>query len=139
MAGRLDPSLLVGSKLLGAQRGDVPQRVGEPLLVAVGREQSFLVGARISDCAGVHQGQGRLGQVLAFDQHARNFYVDALRELRVAEDFSHDSGDLAGSQLVETKYRGRLGLSVLPLRRRVETVVEDGGRDAPDNSVGKHH
>ena len=69
MASGLDPRVLVGSELLGAQGGDVPERVGEVVLIAIGGEQRLLVGAGVSHSPALMRSQrGSRRKPLAFDQ-----------------------------------------------------------------------
>ena len=75
MAGRLDPRSLVRAQLLGAEGGHVSQGVGKVVLVAIGGEQSFLGGAGVSHCPGVHGGQCLLGQALTLNEGLRDLQI----------------------------------------------------------------
>ena len=139
MACRFDPSILIGSELLGAKGGNVPQRIGEVVLVPICREQRLFGRPGISDSAGVHGGQGLFREPLPFHQGAWDLQVDLSRKRRIAKDLADDRGDLARRQLVEPEQRRRIWERPVGLPRVGQAARENGCGDAADDSIGEHH
>ena len=134
----IDPRLLVGAKLLGAQGGDVPERVGQIVLVAIGGEDRLLAGLSIV----AHEPRvvldQRLGrQALALDQGLGDHEIDAGGEVVIGQDRARDRGDLRSGQLVEAEQRRRILRRAVGLASVIDALGQDVGANAPNDPIGQ--